>query len=168
MRDTWKKVLGNKCKDHLALGEPALSPGTKLTLGRRGFCFLPAHQLSSQVKIYTNMCFLHSPPKTETISKSGFGQRPSDWTRPGHFLGSQEEYINPGHSSPLRGRDWVNPLWLPEVKPPYTPKGRDLTLQRDALMTWGGGLCVWSRKSLQVPPFQPEGPEHAETCLPHP
>ena len=38
------------------LGEPALSPGTKLTLEHRGFCLLPAHQLSSQVKIYTNMC----------------------------------------------------------------------------------------------------------------
>ena len=25
VRDTWKKVLGNKCKDHSALGEPAVS-----------------------------------------------------------------------------------------------------------------------------------------------
>ena len=52
-----------------------LSPGTKPTLGRRGFCLLPAHQLSSKLKIYTNMCFLHSPPKAETTSKSGLGQR---------------------------------------------------------------------------------------------
>ena len=53
----------------------ALSPGTKPTLGCRGFCLLPAHQLSSNVKIYTNMCFLHSPPKAETTSKNGLGQR---------------------------------------------------------------------------------------------
>ena len=53
----------------------ALSPGTKPTLGCRGFYLLPAHQLSSNIKIYTNMCFLHSPPKAETISKSGLGQR---------------------------------------------------------------------------------------------
>ena len=53
----------------------APSPGTKPTLGCRGFCLLPAHQLSSNVKIYTNMCFLHSPPKAETTSKSGLGQR---------------------------------------------------------------------------------------------
>ena len=52
-----------------------LSPGTKPTLGHRGFCLLPAHQLSSKLKIYTNMCFLHSPPKAETTSKSGLGQR---------------------------------------------------------------------------------------------
>ena len=57
VRDTWKKGLGNKCKDHSALGEPAVSRGTKSTLGRRGFCLLPAHQLSSKGKIYTNMCF---------------------------------------------------------------------------------------------------------------
>ena len=25
VRDTWKKVLGNKCKGHSALGEPAVS-----------------------------------------------------------------------------------------------------------------------------------------------
>ena len=56
VRNTWKKGLENKCKDHSALGEPALSPGTKPTLGRRGFCLLPAHQLSSKVKNYTNMC----------------------------------------------------------------------------------------------------------------
>ena len=56
VRDTWKKGVENKCKDHSALGEPALSPDTRPTLGHRGFCLLPAHQLSSKVKIYTNMC----------------------------------------------------------------------------------------------------------------
>ena len=55
VRDTWKKELGNKCKDHLALGEPALSRGTKPTLGLRSFSLLPAHQLSSKSKTYTNM-----------------------------------------------------------------------------------------------------------------
>jgi len=78
--------LGNKCKDHSALGKPALSWGTKPTVGRRTFCLLPAHQLSSKVKTYTNMCvFLQLPPKTETTSKNGLEQRPSDRTRPGHF-----------------------------------------------------------------------------------
>ena len=75
VRDTWKEGLGNKYKDHSALREPALSRGTKPTVGLRGFCLLPDHQLSSNVKIYTNMCFLHSPPKAETISKSSLGQR---------------------------------------------------------------------------------------------
>ena len=59
MRDTWKKVLGNKCKNHSALGEPAMNPGTKPTVGCRGFCLLPVHQLSSKVKV-THTCASHS------------------------------------------------------------------------------------------------------------
>ena len=85
VRDTWKKGLGNKCKDHSALGEPAVSRGTKHTVGCRGFCLLPVHQLSSKVKVYTHMGFPQPPPGPETISKSGFKQRPSDQTRLGHF-----------------------------------------------------------------------------------
>ena len=85
VRDTWKKGLGNKYKDHSALGEPAVSRGTKPTVGCRGFCLLPAHQLSSKVNIYTHTCFPQPPPGPETISKSGFKQRPSDQTRLGHF-----------------------------------------------------------------------------------
>ena len=79
MRDTRKKGLEINAKTTLLSGSEsrhkALSPGTKPTLGRRGFCLLPAHQLRSNVKIYTNMCFLHSPPKAETTSKSGLGKR---------------------------------------------------------------------------------------------
>ena len=85
VRDTWKKGLGNKCKDHSALGEPAVSRGTKPTVGCRGFCLLPVHQLSSKVKVYTHMGFPQSPTGPEIISKSGFKQRPSDQTRLGHF-----------------------------------------------------------------------------------
>ena len=85
VKDTWKKVLENKCKDHSALEEPSMSQGTKPTVGCRGFCLLPAHQLSSKEKIYTHMCFPQPPPGPETISKSGFKQRPSDRTRLGHF-----------------------------------------------------------------------------------
>ena len=77
VRDTWKEGLGNKYKDHSALREPAVSQGTKLTVGCRGFCLLPAHHLSSKVP--------QPPPGPETIGKSGFRQRPSDWTRSGHF-----------------------------------------------------------------------------------
>ena len=57
VRDTWKKGLGNKCKVHSALREPAMSRGTKPTVGLRGFCLLPVHQLSSKVKVYTHMGF---------------------------------------------------------------------------------------------------------------
>ena len=85
VKDTWKKGLGNKCKDHSALGEPAVSRGTKPTVGCRGFCLLPVHQLSSKVKVYTHMGFPQPPTGPETISKSGFKQRPSDQTRLGHF-----------------------------------------------------------------------------------
>ena len=115
--NTWKKVLENKRKDHSALGEPSVSQGTKPTVGCRGFCLLPAHQRSFKEKIYTHMCFSQPPPGPEIISKSGFKQRPSDRTRLSHFKGSWEEDIIPGHTSPLRGRDWVNPLWLSEVTP---------------------------------------------------
>ena len=75
VRDTWKKGLGNKCKDHSALGEPAVSRGTKPTVGCRGFCLLPVHQLSSKVKVYTHMGFnslhLDQRPSAKVASNKG-------------------------------------------------------------------------------------------------
>ena len=82
--DTWKKGLGNKCKDHSPLREPAVSRGTKPILGRRGFCLLPAHQLSSKGKIYTHMGFPTASTWTRDHQQK-WSQRPSVWTRPGHI-----------------------------------------------------------------------------------
>ena len=130
--------MENKRKDHSALGEPSVSQGTKPTVGCRGFCLLPAHQRSFKEKIYTHMCFSQPPPGPEIISKSGFKQRPSDRTRLSHFKGSWEEDIIPGHTSPLRGRDWVNPLWLSEVTPLIGQQVETSPLREKA---WGGGLC---------------------------
>ena len=108
--------------------------------GLRRFCILPVHQLISKVKVQVNMCFLQPPPWPETTRKSGVGQRPSDGTKPGHFYGSQRKDISPGHSSPLRGRDWVNPLWLSEVTPLTYQQAETSPLREKALMTWGSGL----------------------------
>ena len=63
----------------MALGESALSQGSNLTVGHGGFYLLLAYQLSSKVKVYTNICFLQPPPGPETVSKSDLRQRPSDW-----------------------------------------------------------------------------------------
>lgn len=76
----------------------------------------PAHKLSSKVNIYTNMCLLQPPPRPETISKSGLGQTVTGQGQ-APFNVPWEQDINSGHSAPLRGRDWVNPLWFSEVIP---------------------------------------------------
>ena len=87
------------------------------------------------MKVYTHMGFPQPPSGPETISKSGFKQRPSDWTRP--LL----RVLGKGHNSrqhlPSQGKGLGEPTLAPHL---HTSNG-DLTSQREALMTWGGGLC---------------------------
>ena len=85
-----------------------------------------------------------------------------------HFQGSQEANINPLHSAPLRGRDWVNPLWFSEVTPLTHQQVETSPLREKPWWPGEWSLCLWSRKSLQAPPLHPEGPRQAETCSPHP
>ena len=66
-----------KAKAQYSSWGTSLSQGTKPTVGLRGFCLPPAHQLSSKMNIYTNVGLLQPPPRPETISKSGLGQTTS-------------------------------------------------------------------------------------------
>ena len=81
------------------------------------------------------MCFLHSPPKAETTSKSGLGQR--SVIRQGRpclrFPGSRHK---PSLLRPSQGKGLGVPPLVLWGHPTYTPTGGDLTSQREALMTW--------------------------------
>lgn len=84
---TWKKGLGNKCKDHLAQGT-SYESRRKAHCGmqRIPFTSCPSTELQSPT---------NSPLGPETIGKSGFRQSTSYWTRSVIFL----RVLGRGHNS---------------------------------------------------------------------
>ena len=141
VRDTQKKMLGNKRKSPLQLSGNQLWVTAQSPLWdsqRILFTSWPSAELQSEDSHKHVLPNLHldQRPSVKPQTKDKW----PDKTRP--LL----RVLGRGHNSqpllPSQKKGLGEPTLALWGHPTYTPAGRDLTSQREALMTWGGDLCV--------------------------
>ena len=141
VRDTWKKVLGNKCKAHCSSLGTSLESRHKAQRGTQRILFTscPSTELPSED------LHKHVLPIASTWTRDHQQKWPQTKAKCPDKAGPFTRFPGKGHNPqplhPSQGKGLGEPTLALRSPHLHTSSG-DLTSQREALMTWGGGLCV--------------------------